>query len=205
MNLFKHRATSLNEHGPPLTLKKHSIVLIMSQQNSVGGSGKSPETQPRQSEEPLLASSSSAALNSGQTGASSTTHDATGKATNKQPLMDDDDCTLFPDHLHIKSYYFPLGDKNIPYSHIERIETSVQAGIDDMGLKNWGMGLSDVWWSLDMTMRGPAVQLSGLEEGVVAVVVSVKGNLTRKGFTTRRWDEMKKIFKEIDALKGVVA
>ncbi|KAI9034041.1 hypothetical protein DFJ74DRAFT_762693 [Hyaloraphidium curvatum] len=120
----------------------------------------------------------------------------------RAPLFEDRDVDVFDTYLKIKTYYFPTAtSKKIEFSAIERIETVEEAGVDSMGLKNWGMGLSDIWWSCDMD-RGIGVQFGGLPAGMTGVVVTVRGDSIRKGFTTNRWPELRSVLGGIPALRG---
>jgi len=63
-------------------------------------------------------------------------------------------------------------------------------------MKGWGMGLSDIWWSADVKNRGLLVQFNGTPEGVTPIIIKVKGDATRKGFSTTRWPELKRVLLE---------
>lgn len=49
--------------------------------------------------------------------------------------------------LTIRWYYFPLGDKFVPYDLIQRVDT-VELGFEGKW-RIWGMGLAPYWFHLD--------------------------------------------------------
>jgi hypothetical protein len=114
----------------------------------------------------------------------------------RQVLFKDSNCTVYKDSITIHLYYFPFGDKHIDFSSIQHISTGEQEGLSPIEMKGWGMGLSDVWWSADLKQRGLFVQLNGVADGITPVIIKVKNESTRKGFSTAQWPELKRVLME---------
>jgi len=63
-------------------------------------------------------------------------------------LYDDKYVQVTDTHLIIKVYYFPFGSsKKILFGNIEQLFTDREYGVTPLGYKNWGMGMSDIWWA----------------------------------------------------------
>lgn len=61
---------------------------------------------------------------------------------------DDGGVALTEDGLVIRRYYFPFGDKRIPYSEIERVRRLPMSGLTG-GWRIWGSGDFTHWFNLD--------------------------------------------------------
>ncbi|KAJ3273295.1 hypothetical protein HDV01_004653 [Terramyces sp. JEL0728] len=100
----------------------------------------------------------------------------------EQTLHDDAYLTLTDKHVVIKYFYFPLGlSTYIPYEDIQKVGLANEAFElkDRIQYKAWGMGLSSVWWSLDMSR---AFKWQGVAESD-HLVIETKNGLTKAGCT----------------------
>lgn len=61
---------------------------------------------------------------------------------------DDGGVACTEDALLIRRYYFPFGDKRIPYSKIERVRRLPMAGLSGQW-RIWGSGDLRHWYNLD--------------------------------------------------------
>ncbi|MDC3958299.1 hypothetical protein [Polyangium jinanense] len=68
-------------------------------------------------------------------------------------LYEDKHVVCDEDALTIKRYYFPLGKKRIPYADIRRVDEK-RMGLLTGELRIWGMGLTPIWFHLDMARPG---------------------------------------------------
>ncbi|KAJ3314683.1 hypothetical protein HDV04_005689 [Boothiomyces sp. JEL0838] len=101
-----------------------------------------------------------------------------------ETLYNDEYLTLTDQHLIIKYFYFPFGlSTTIPYKDIKK------AGLakEDFQLtnriqyKSWGMGLSSVWWSMDMSRAFKWQETVDTDH----LVVETKNGLTMAGCTLK--------------------
>ncbi|KXS14800.1 hypothetical protein M427DRAFT_155701 [Gonapodya prolifera JEL478] len=117
-------------------------------------------------------------------------------STTEGKLYEDDHCVIYSDTLVIKSFYFPVpSSKTIKFVDIESIQTHEEAGLSWMGMKGWGMGVSDIWWSCDWS-RG-MIQLTGPAPDLTLVVVRVKGDAIRKGFSAPKGSKTLALLREL--------
>ncbi|KAJ3329527.1 hypothetical protein HDU93_000892 [Gonapodya sp. JEL0774] len=97
-------------------------------------------------------------------------------------IYEDKYCQIYHDRLVIKGYYFPIaGSKTVNFTQIESIHTNGELGLSSFEMKGWGMGFSTIWCACDTGRFG--VELTGLRAGMELVVVKVKDDWCRKGFT----------------------
>ena len=68
----------------------------------------------------------------------------------KEILFKNSYVTCYTDRLVIAYYYFPFGDKTIQYKNIRSLKLLGKNDFNFFQIKSWGMGLSPIWWHLDM-------------------------------------------------------
>lgn len=85
---------------------------------------------------------------------------------------DDGGVALTEDGLVIRRYYFPFGDKRIPYGEIERVQRLPMSGLTG-GWRIWGSGDFTHWFNLD----------SGRPRKTVKFVVETSGGRIRPVIT----------------------
>lgn len=71
---------------------------------------------------------------------------------------DDGGVACTEDALVIRRYYFPVGDKRIPYATIEQVRRLPMAGLTGKW-RIWGSGDLVHWYNLDSGRPGKSVQL----------------------------------------------
>lgn len=101
---------------------------------------------------------------------------STKMAKSPIPLYKDQFVEVYPDHLLLKTYYFPTGaDKRVPLERIQHVFYRRQACVNDFFVaKDWGMTVTPVWWALDWQRH-----LKHLHFNVVVDT----GHWVRKGFS----------------------
>jgi hypothetical protein len=70
---------------------------------------------------------------------------------------DDGGVACTEDALVIRRYYFPSGDKRIPYTKIERVRRAAMGGLTGK-YRIWGSGDFVHWYNLDPGRPGKSVQ-----------------------------------------------
>jgi len=70
---------------------------------------------------------------------------------------DDGGVACTEDALVIRRYYFPFGDKRIPYTKIEQVQRRPMAGLTGQW-RIWGSGDFRHWYNLDSGRRRKTVQ-----------------------------------------------
>jgi hypothetical protein len=60
----------------------------------------------------------------------------------------------YSNHLVIRLYYFPYGDKKVKYSDIISCQLIPMREMGFTKVKLWGMALSPIWWHSDMHRLG---------------------------------------------------
>ncbi|KXS16988.1 hypothetical protein M427DRAFT_144538 [Gonapodya prolifera JEL478] len=102
----------------------------------------------------------------------------------ESPLFEDEHCSIYEDHIVIKSYFFPVGHKTVRFNTIHSINTHEQLGLSPIQMKEWGMGLSNIWWALDWDRAG--IQLTGPSPELELIIIKVEHDVIRKGFSVSR-------------------
>ena len=71
-------------------------------------------------------------------------------AEDNEVKYEDKHCILTKTHLIIKTYYFPFAtSKTIELSDLKDVIRVHRSEFDSiLAIKNWGTGLSNVWWAL---------------------------------------------------------
>jgi hypothetical protein len=102
---------------------------------------------------------------------------------------DDGRIACTDDALVIRRYYFPVGDKRIPYGAIERVRSRTMTGTSGQ-LRLWGSGDFVHWYNFDPDRRKKTLALEVHPAGrqVVPVITpdnadSVVAELTAHGVT----------------------
>jgi len=63
-------------------------------------------------------------------------------------LYEDKFVQVTDDQIILKKYYFPAGNaKKISFNNINNICTDKEYGVNALGYKSWGMGLSKIYWA----------------------------------------------------------
>lgn len=70
---------------------------------------------------------------------------------------DDGGVALTGDTLVIRRYYFPFGDKRIPYSKMEQVRRLPMSGLTGR-YRIWGSGDFTHWYNLDAGRPGKSVK-----------------------------------------------
>ncbi|KAH3732128.1 hypothetical protein Pelo_17042 [Pelomyxa schiedti] len=90
-------------------------------------------------------------------------------------MYEDGYCVAGARALSVKSYYFPGKGKHIQYHRISSFNTAKDLNLSGLAYKNWGMGLSNIWWAVGARQFG--------HEAENQIVLEVKGSKVRVGFT----------------------
>ena len=98
---------------------------------------------------------------------------------------DDGGVACTDDALVIRRYYFPFGDKRIPYTKITEVERGPMAGLS--GWRLWGSGDFTHWYNLDSSRPRKTVQfIIHTGSGIIPVITPndpdrVQSELTAHG------------------------
>ncbi|CAG8696611.1 9097_t:CDS:2 [Dentiscutata erythropus] len=93
-------------------------------------------------------------------------------------LYSDKFITVTSKNLIIKNYYFPFaGSLTIPLTEIDSVDNAEDLNLWMLSMKEWGMGLSNIWFALDFTR-------SFLPKDKIGIV-TVKNGWIRKGFSVK--------------------
>eukprot|EP01124_Arcella_intermedia_P009985 TRINITY_DN16552_c0_g2_i9.p1 TRINITY_DN16552_c0_g2~~TRINITY_DN16552_c0_g2_i9.p1 ORF type:complete len:158 (-),score=45.82 TRINITY_DN16552_c0_g2_i9:319-792(-) len=107
----------------------------------------------------------------------------------KALLYKDEFVVLDEDGITIDMYFFPGGSKRIHYHRLERVQTDKEMGLTVFEYKGWGMGLSPIWWALDMArMLGPSIY--------TGIILTVHDDSIKKGFSVRDPTTVLRIIKQ---------
>eukprot|EP00029_Vermamoeba_vermiformis_P010355 TRINITY_DN5402_c0_g1_i1.p1 TRINITY_DN5402_c0_g1~~TRINITY_DN5402_c0_g1_i1.p1 ORF type:complete len:128 (+),score=18.10 TRINITY_DN5402_c0_g1_i1:78-461(+) len=122
-------------------------------------------------------------------GNNATTHSASEPLT---LLYKDDYVSLDEQGITIHWYYFPFGQsKRIHYEDISKVTTNKALGLEWLDHKGWGMGLTDIWWALDMKRS----EFVGTNDKPVSIVIQTKSEKLRKGFSSSNPDRVLSIIR----------
>lgn len=91
-------------------------------------------------------------------------------------LYEDRFVEIHSDHLLIKRYYFPFGQKKkVDLGSDVSFRTDLELGLDFFEKKGWGMATNNIWWAQDVCR-----EFSGRH---TSIVVTVGQQRFRKGFS----------------------
>ncbi|MCL2583233.1 MAG: PH domain-containing protein [Streptosporangiales bacterium] len=92
---------------------------------------------------------------------------------------DDGRIACTDDALVIRNYYFPVGDKRVPYQAIERVRVLPMSGISG-GYRLWGSGDFVHWFNLD----------PGRPRKTVKLIIDIQGRRAKPVITPDTPDDV---------------
>lgn len=106
-------------------------------------------------------------------------------------LYEDKYVQITDTNIILKKYYFPAGNsKKIELIEIESICTDKEYGVGKLGIKVWGMGLSNIYWAHGGNLHRPEYNY----------IIKVRNSSPNCGFSVENPDEFCKILES----KGVM-
>ncbi|ORX87449.1 hypothetical protein BCR32DRAFT_324431 [Anaeromyces robustus] len=111
--------------------------------------------------------------------------------TNSSTLYEDKYVKITNTHISLKKYYFPsFTSKNIAFTDIEKICTDKEFGVNTLGYKSWGMGLSSIYWAW-----------GGVPRSKNNYIIKIKNSSPNCGFSVENPDEFCKVLESKGVMK----
>eukprot|EP01119_Soliformovum_irregulare_P021819 TRINITY_DN733_c0_g1_i1.p1 TRINITY_DN733_c0_g1~~TRINITY_DN733_c0_g1_i1.p1 ORF type:complete len:130 (-),score=30.95 TRINITY_DN733_c0_g1_i1:171-560(-) len=112
----------------------------------------------------------------------------------RKVLYEDKWIRIGQDYIELKYYYFPIGTtKIIPLSLIKTFYNAQDAKLNWLGVKGWGMGLSNIWWSWGRRTQLPLIPWDPTSQ----LIIEVEGHqYIRCGCTVADYQKVKSILDE---------